>query len=148
MVFCKTFYNQEMALIYPPNRKIKNAKFSTWWRFPPNAPGIPGENPDRSLILGLASPKQVCWSTLLWLLVTPMKLLPKPKQCGLRSSLDWVGHSRGWCRLTLRPTLHNGLSVGLGFVLLVQSTIQTWLCIPRDMLTKETRADRQPQCCL
>ena len=37
MVFCKTFYYQEMARIYPPNQKIQNAKFSTFWRFPPNA---------------------------------------------------------------------------------------------------------------
>ena len=43
----------------------------------------------------------------------------KPKQCGLRSSLDWVGLSWGWCRLTCSPTLHNVLRVSLGFVLLV-----------------------------
>ena len=30
MVFCKTFYYQEMARIYPPNQKIQNAKFSTF----------------------------------------------------------------------------------------------------------------------
>ena len=37
MVYCNTFYYQEMARIYPPSQKPQNAKVSTFWRFPPNA---------------------------------------------------------------------------------------------------------------
>ena len=37
MVYCNTFYYQEMARIYPPYQKPRNAKVSTFWRFPLNA---------------------------------------------------------------------------------------------------------------
>ena len=37
MVYCITFYYQEMACIYPPSQKPLNAIVSTFSRFPANA---------------------------------------------------------------------------------------------------------------
>ena len=94
MVFCNTFYYQDMAPIYPPNAQNSECQLSTFWCFPPNAQNSCREPcstwnfclPSSFFLENMVSDCWVYWGFL------------HPRCCEKLNLFSAELHGRWWCR--------------------------------------------------